>query len=209
MELEEYCPAVEKLLEATAAMSLAVEKQPTSPREPSPLPNAAPTVVKSLTSPMLLSSDKSSTKEVEQPQVQTDRRQSYSQNQRSVSSLDTKPPSCTQNQRPASSLDTIKSPSYFPNQRASSSLDVKPALPSSGSQPQQQQKAIICSSGKQQSRPAQTLQPQDRPKQSDVKNQYDRRFSLACGHIGIANHISSSYQGMYPFLVVGSNHMAM
>ena len=87
---EEYCPAVEKLLEATAAMSLAVEKKPIPTATASPTTN----VVK-ITNKQSLSLDNSL--EQSQTHSQTDKGHPSSQDQRP--SLEYRPTNLNQQQQ--------------------------------------------------------------------------------------------------------------
>ena len=89
---EEYCPAVEKLLEATAAMSLAVEKKPI-PQQPIATASSANNVLKTNKEPLSLDSSLEQT----QTHPQTDKRHPLTQHQRS--SLEHRPSDLNQQQQ--------------------------------------------------------------------------------------------------------------
>ena len=140
---EEYCPAVEKLLEATAALSFAVEKKP-MPQQTIATVSSANNVLKTNKQPLSFDSSLEHT----QTHSQTDRRHPLSQDQ--PSSLEHRPADLSQPQQ----------------QNADSSVDLKPQD-----------------------------NPQVLPKQP-ITSKTDRRFSIASTHAPIANHISSSSQGL-------------
>ena len=146
--MEEYCSTVEKLLEATAAMSLAVEnKKPTPPMATSTSSVKPPHVNRiSNRQPTFSESSLDDT----QNKPPRDRRKSYSQGQNS--SLDSKSSNNMNQQQPSNDIGNITKSIQDGNKTISTQIS--------------------------------------NPKSAD------RRYSIASTHIAIANHISSSSQGI-------------
>jgi hypothetical protein len=152
-EMEDYYNStVEKLLEATAAMSLAVEnKKPTSPMATS-TSSVKPTHVNRISNKQPTLSE--SSLEDSQNKPPRDRRKSYSQGQPTFtySSLDSKSSNNVNQQQSSNDIGNISKSIQDGNKTISTQIS--------------------------------------NPKSAD------RRYSIASTHIAIANHISSSNQGI-------------
>ena len=147
-EMEEYCSTVEKLLEATAAMSLAVEnKKPNTPVSTS-TSSVKTTHTNRISNKQATFSE--SCLDDTQNKPPRDRRKSYSQGQNS--SLDSKSPNNMNHQQPSNDIGSISKSIQDGNKTISTQIS--------------------------------------NPKSAD------RRYSIASTHIAIANHISSSSQGI-------------
>lgn len=150
-KMEEYCSTVEKLLEATAAMSLAVENKKLAPQTTTPASSEKTTHANKITNKQPTFSESSLEDSTRNKPPTRDRRKSYSQGQNS--SLDSKSANSSNNQTPNNDIGTY----------SKSSQDGNKILPN---------------------------------QLSNNKSAVDRRYSIASSHIAIANHISSSSQGL-------------
>ena len=152
--MEEYCSTVEKLLEATAAMSLAVENKKPNPQ----VGNSASTgkivhATKVANKQPTYSESSIEDTAPNKHQPHRDRRKSYSQGQNS--SLDSKSTSTSNHQPPEIDNNNVNG-----------------------------------------SKSAQDGSKVNTSQTSNYKSAADRRYSIASTHIAIANHISSSSQGL-------------
>ena len=97
-KMEEYCSTVEKLLEATAAMSLAVENKKLAPQTTTPASSEKTTHANKITNKQPTFSESSLEDSTRNKPPTRDRRKSYSQGQNS--SLDSKSVHASNNQTP-------------------------------------------------------------------------------------------------------------
>ena len=122
--MEEYCSTVEKLLEATAAMSLAVEnKKPMTPVVPAP-PLATTTNVVKMANKQPTFSESSLEDRRNKPPP--DRRKSYSQGQNS--SLDCKPANTIPSQQQGNDITAQPKPSQDVNKVSSTQMSISKSV---------------------------------------------------------------------------------